>query len=75
MSECAKVMAPKKAKSRGNKIASSLSQKYKNTIELVEISHIKNEDFTYLMNVRVETSPYKNDCCSKIDGMLCQKIK
>ena len=75
VSECANVIAPKKANNKGNKIASSFNHINNISIELIEISQIRKEDLTYLIKVLKDTSPYKKDCCSKIEGILCQKIK
>jgi len=75
INEWAKVIAPRKANNNGNKIASSFNQINKKTIEMIDISHIINDDLTYLINVRFDDSPYKNVCCSKIEGILCQNIK
>lgn len=75
VNECAKVIAPRKANNNGKKIVSFFNHTYNSMIVLIEISQIRNDDLTYLIKVRVDTSPYKKDCCSKIDGILCQNIK
>ena len=53
INEWAKVIAPRKANNNGNKIASSFNQINKKTIEMIDISHIINDDLTALGRYRI----------------------